>query len=538
MKSIAGYNVIKLLAKGGMAAIYLAEQESLERQVILKFLNPKLDENIRKRFIDEGRIIASLKHPNIITIFDVVTSGKYNFLAMEFLPDGDLESRLTSKLDTFCTLNIISQISDALHLVHKQGIIHGDIKPANILFRSKDCPLITDFGISHRIEPKKEVDLCPDELYASPSYASPELIQGKPFDYRTDIYSLGVMMYEMLMGKKPFTGETDLETIANSIQKPIPKLSDELHELQPLLNSLLAKAPDERLSDAKLVTRFIKQYLKQHPNLNKSTSETKLIDTDVVVEYVNQKKMKQYKSYFLYSFISITLLISLYLLFINTTVTDDKTAISKIKIISNEKKLNELKLSTTSKAETTDLVSNETLHDLKLREQALIEKKNEFEREILLKQQQQEAAIKKKNIEIAQAKKALERQKQLSRQKKQLSQRSSIKNFLSKGKSSLKKYNLTTPLNDNAIYYFQKVLELDKNNKEAKKGVKDVVYRYELLARSELDKFNYQKAQSYISTGLSVDSENKRLLQLQEEANLHSEPGRVVNKVKNFFKNL
>ena len=83
MKSIAGYNVIKLLAKGGMAAIYLAEQQSLQRQVVLKFLNPKLDEAVRKRFIDEGRIIASLKHPNIITVFDVVSTEKYNFIAME-----------------------------------------------------------------------------------------------------------------------------------------------------------------------------------------------------------------------------------------------------------------------------------------------------------------------------------------------------------------------------------------------------------------------------------------------------------------------
>lgn len=434
MKSIAGYNVIKLLAKGGMSAIYLAEQESLERQVILKFLNPKLDENIRKRFIDEGRIIASLKHPNIITIFDVVTSGKYNFLAMEFLPDGDLESRLTSKLDVFCTLNIISQISDALHLVHKQGIIHGDIKPANILFRSKDCPLITDFGISHKIEPKKEIDLCPDELYANPSYASSELIQGKPFDYRTDIYSLGIMMYEMLMGKKPFTGETDLETVANSIQKPIPKLSDELHEFQPLLNSLLAKSPDERLSDAKLVARFVKQYLKQHPDLNKSSSETKLIDTDVVVEYVNKKKRKQYLNYFLYSFVSIIVLISLYLLFITTTDSDDKNALNKIKIVSNDKNLNKAKLSATSETTTTDLTTNKSLEDLKLREEALIEKKNVFEKELLIKQQQQKSALNKKNIELAQAKKELEHQKLLSRQKKQLSKRASIKNYLSKGK--------------------------------------------------------------------------------------------------------
>ena len=524
MKSISGYNIIKLLAKGGMSTIYLAEQTSLKRQVVLKFLNPKLDENIRQRFIDEGRIIASLKHPNIITVFDVVSSEKYNFLSMEFLPDGDLESRLMSKPDINFALNIISKISDALHLIHKQGIIHGDIKPANILFRDKDCPILTDFGISHRIEPKKEVDLCPDDLYASPSYASPELIQGIPFDYRTDIYSLGVMMYEMLMGKKPYTGESDLETIANSIQLPIPKLSVELHELQPLLNSLLAKSPDDRLSDAKLVSRFISQYIKEHPNLNNISSETKLIDTEVVVEYIAKKKAKKRIHNIKYLVISIILFASLFIFFSNGWFWDNEVVLKKQKETQQQSPLTVTHENKSNAAEV-----SETAVQLKHTEDSYLEQQKQLEKKLLI---EQEAVLEQKNIEIAQVKKELERQKQQS------IKTASIQNFLTKGTASLKKYNLTTPLNDNALYYFQKVLDLDANNKEAQKGVKDVVYRYELLARSELDKYNYQKAQHYISTGLSVDSENERLLELQKQANLHSEPGRVINKVKDFFKNI
>ncbi len=517
MKSIAGYNVIKLLAKGGMAAIYLAEQESLQRQVVLKFLNPKLDDAVRKRFIDEGRIIASLKHPNIITVFDVVSTEKYNFLTMEYLPDGDLETRLLIRLDTFTALKIISEISDALHLVHKQGIIHGDIKPANVLFRGADCPILTDFGISHQIEPKKEVDLNSGDLYASPTYASPELIQGKPFDYRTDIYSLGIMLYEMLLGEKPFTGETEIETIANSIQEPVPKLPEALQGLQPLLESLLAKSPDNRLSDTKLVTRFIVQYLKDHPKLTRQSSESKLIDTDVVVEYIAKNKANKQKkanSNYLSSLILTVILLS--------TLWFNKETLWQQYFTAPSFSVPQRQLFAEQPGQQQSNITDAEDADSKLAKQEFVEQQN------LLKQ---------KDNEIAQIKKELEVSKKRAKQQ-QLNRKTTIDGFIRKGTASLKKYHLTTPLNDNALYYFQKVIELDKNNPDAQKGINDVIYRYELLARSELDKYQYQKAQSYISTGLSIDYENERLLALQKQANIQNEPRRVINRVKGFFNNL
>ena len=524
MKSIAGYNVLKLLAKGGMSAIYLAEQQSLQRKVVLKFLNPKLDDIVKKRFIDEGQIIASLKHPNIITVFDVVSVGQHNFIAMEYLPEGDLEERLKTKLDTFCALNIISKISDALHVVHKQGIIHGDIKPANILFRDSGCPLLTDFGISHKIEPKKEVDLSSDDLYASPTYASPELIQGKPFDYRTDLYSLGIMLYEMLLGEKPYTGDTEIETIANSIQKPIPILPEPFKELQPLLESLLAKSPDDRLSDAKLVTRFINQYLTDHPDLTKQTSDTQLIDTDVVIEYIAKNKEKNNKkeksNHF--SFLILSLILLLLILLNKETLWNEY--ISTIAPVN----------SSPLKVVIPPAVSNIEDQERQINTEFKVDKQEEATEQELLEQQQ---ILKQKNEELAQVKKELANQKKLTRQK-QLNKKRTVSHLLKNGKNSLKKYQLTTPLNDNALYYFQKVLEIDKNNSAAKKGIEDVVYRYEVLARSELDKYNYQKAQSFISSGLSIEPKNERLIALQKEANLRNEPKRVINKVKGFFNNL
>lgn len=518
MKSIAGYNIVKLLAKGGMAAIYIAEQQSLQRQVVLKFLNPKLDEAIQKRFIAEGKIIASLDHPNIITVYDVVSTDKYNFIAMEYLEGGDLDQRIQEGLELSHALDILTKISAALHAVHKQGIIHSDIKPANIIFRKNGCPVLTDFGISYQSKPKQAIH-SNGEVYASPSYASPELIQGLPFNYRTDLYSLGIMMYEMLVGEKPYQGESEIETIAKSIQDPIPRLPEKLNKLQPLLDSLLAKSAEDRLSDAKLVTRYIERFFKDNPEFKKQGNETKLIDSDVVVEYVANRKPQSKRS-FMTPIILILILLAVVWLNKNTLYQQFFKEPAKTQN-------SELMHADIKPIITAPVINNPDDTDYTIQD-SLENSIAKNEAQLLLEQ---------KNREIERVKQELEKQKQALR-KKQLNRKRQINKLLTKGNKSLKDYRLTTPLNDNAIYYFQKVLDMDPDNKKARKGIKDVVYRYELLARSELDKYQYDKAQQYISTGLGIEPDNKRLKELQAEANLLNEPKRAIKKVQNFFKNL
>ncbi len=291
MSVIKGYTIQGILAKGGMATIYIAQQESLKRQVALKILNPKLDTIILDHFLDESRIIASLKHPNIIPVYDVGRVGIHFYHAMEYLEGGDLETRMSQhQIDTHTALEIILELSEALYLVHSKGIIHGDIKPANIVFRSDDCPVLTDFGISRRTDSVSSNDNS-EEILTSPSYASPELIQGHNFDHRTDIYSLGMMLYEMLVGEKPYKGETKLEMIANSIQEPVPELPADLKPLQPLVDHMLAKDLDERIADGRMISRYIKKYLRDHPRVTQSAQ--KLVDdsaftSDVVLEYESE----------------------------------------------------------------------------------------------------------------------------------------------------------------------------------------------------------------------------------------------------------
>ncbi|MCU7939322.1 MAG: serine/threonine protein kinase [gamma proteobacterium symbiont of Bathyaustriella thionipta] len=275
-----------------MATIYIAMQESLKRQVALKILDPKLDSTLLEHFLDESRIIASLKHPNIIPVYDVGRVGIHFYHSMEYLEGGDLEARIAEGIDPSTALEIILELADALYLIHSQGIIHGDIKPANIVFRSDDCPVLTDFGISRRTEVSDLQLDNSDNILASPSYASPEMMQRQNFDQKVDIYSLGIMLYEMLVGEKPYKGDTHAEIVANSIQQAIPTLPGALKALQPLLDHMLAKDQDDRIGDARMISRYIKKYLRDHPNLTKAQIEdqTELESSsngDVVVEYVS-----------------------------------------------------------------------------------------------------------------------------------------------------------------------------------------------------------------------------------------------------------
>ncbi len=289
MSVIKGYQIQGVLGQGGMGTIYIALQKSLKRQVAVKVLNPKLDSVILDHFLDESRIIASLKHPNIIPVFDVGRVGVHFYHTMEYLDGGDLESRLGANFDAQMALEIIIELSDALALVHSKDIIHGDIKPANIVFRSDNSPVLTDFGISKSTTNAKKSSKGDEPLMASPSYASPELMLGEDYSNKVDIYSLGIMLYEMLVGEKPYTGKTTAEIVANHIQQAIPELPNKYATLQPLLNKMLAKDPKERLGDASLVAKFIKQYLRDRPKNNEQNSSQPLND-DSSLAYISDRK--------------------------------------------------------------------------------------------------------------------------------------------------------------------------------------------------------------------------------------------------------
>lgn len=246
---VPGYSIHGRLGKGGMAEVYLATEQALQRQVALKVLLHGDDQAFSQRFIKEGHIVASLRHPSIITIYriDRLADGRH-FLAMEYLAGGDLAQYKGRRLEPGQALRIVRQVASALAVVHDKGLVHRDIKPGNILFREDGTAVLTDFGVAKELQLDSELTQSGIAV-GSPAYSSPEQAQCQTLDARSDIYGLGVILLEMLTGQNPFRGANYTQTLMNQLQLPPPPLPAHLAELQWLLERMLAKDPEERFAD-------------------------------------------------------------------------------------------------------------------------------------------------------------------------------------------------------------------------------------------------------------------------------------------------
>ncbi|MBF0256483.1 MAG: serine/threonine protein kinase [Gammaproteobacteria bacterium] len=255
---IPGYRIEALIAEGGMARVYRALQESLQRPVALKLMQAAADPSDNRRFLEEGRTVAALRHPGIVTVYDIGSAGDQHFISMELVEGGDLESRIGKGMAEAQALQILRQIAICLDYVHAQGVVHRDIKPANILFRDEATPLLSDFGIAKQLQ--RDLKLTQADLaLGSPYYLSPEQAQGLKIDGRSDIYSLGIVLYEMLSGKLPFRGKEAMDTILLHLNQPLPPLKKSLAHLQPLLERMTAKQPKERFRNCAQLLKALDQ---------------------------------------------------------------------------------------------------------------------------------------------------------------------------------------------------------------------------------------------------------------------------------------
>jgi len=245
---IQGYEVIDKLGQGAMATVYLATQVSLNRPVALKVLSHPRLEDFSKRFLLEAKMVASLNHPHIVTIYDVGIDGEHHYISMELLTGGDLKSRMAKGFTLEQALAIVDKIGDALAAAHQKDIVHRDVKPANILFRDDQTPLLTDFGVAKQNSTLTRLTKT-GAIIGTPAYLSPEHAHDTPLDGRADIYSLGIVLYEMLTGKIPYEGNSDLSTIYKHAYDPVPVLPEKYSAVQPLLDNMLAKKREDRFKD-------------------------------------------------------------------------------------------------------------------------------------------------------------------------------------------------------------------------------------------------------------------------------------------------
>ena len=249
---IPGYEIEKLIGEGGMARVYLALHKALNRKVAIKVMNHRqgADSEASDRFLREARIVANLSHPNIVTIHDVGEHDGHNYLVMEFLPDSStLRHKIKAGVDSQYALSIVRQVATALKAAHDKNIVHRDIKPDNIMFRADGSVVLMDFGVARSVDSAATQVTQAGLIIGTPQYISPEQAQGKNIGTYSDIYSLGIVFYEMLTGKVPYTADTPIALVLKHISEPVPELSGDVAVYQPLLDRMMAKSRKVRYSD-------------------------------------------------------------------------------------------------------------------------------------------------------------------------------------------------------------------------------------------------------------------------------------------------
>ena len=252
------YRIINQIGKGGMATVYKAYQPSVDRYVAVKVLPSQLAESkeFATRFQQEARIIAKLEHPHILPVFDYGESNGIAFFVMRYLEAGTLKDRMVAgrPLPIQEIDKLFTQLSEALSYAHSHGVIHRDLKPANALIDSQGNVFLTDFGIAKLLESASPRLTQTDAIMGTPAYISPEQAQGQPVDQRSDIYSLGIILYEMVTGSVPFVAETPLAVIFKHITDPLPPPSlvkpDIPKPVEKVILKALAKDPRDRFATA------------------------------------------------------------------------------------------------------------------------------------------------------------------------------------------------------------------------------------------------------------------------------------------------
>lgn len=244
-QTIGGCQIAEKIGQGGMAEVYRAYQPQLERWVAVKILRPTeaSDEEFLARFRREARTIAALRHPNILTIYDYGEEGGIAYIVMEYVAGGTLKARLSScrLLEWPEVTTLVIPVGRALAYAHSQGVVHRDVKPANILLARPDWPLLADFGLVKLLGRQRSITR-PGASIGTPAYFSPEQALGEDVDHRSDIYGLGILLYELLTGHVPFEADSPIEMLFRRLREPPPSPRRLNPRISPQLEAVIMRA--------------------------------------------------------------------------------------------------------------------------------------------------------------------------------------------------------------------------------------------------------------------------------------------------------
>ena len=280
------YQIIKKIGDGGMAFVYQAKDKLLNRIVAVKVLRPEFvdDKDFLAKFKREAEAVANITHPNIVNVYDVGQEGKVHYIVMEYVDGQNLKEIIKNEgvLDEYTALDITKQIAQALSAAHKKGVIHRDIKPHNILISNEDRQVkVADFGIAKAVSNSTITNI--GSIIGSVHYFSPEQAKGQPVANNADLYSLGIVLYEMLIGRDPFRGDSPISIALQHINEEIEFTQEEKtkipHSIRTLISKMTEKSPEDRYQSAEEVIEDI-DYIEKN------------IDLDFIKEYDNYVTQK------------------------------------------------------------------------------------------------------------------------------------------------------------------------------------------------------------------------------------------------------
>lgn len=482
---IPGYRIERILGKGGMATVYLATQMSLGRPVALKVLHDPETPQFFERFLNEGRCIARLNHSNLIAIYDIGQGDGFYYIAMEYLPGGDLKSHIVQGIKPNQAIRILMRLAGCLSYVHNEGVIHRDIKPSNILFRNDGTLVLTDFGIAKLIQADNDLTVT-GTVMGSPHYLSPELAQGnRRVDGRSDLYALGIILYEMLTGRKPYTADSFAATLMAHIQKPLPRLPEQFAELQPILDRLLAKKPQDRFQNgAELVMKLqpLRNRFKQGGPQGPASAQPEAKVQTQALDAAGRGTPRPLRRLAYAALAAVAL--GAWLAYqrsgevptASTDTTQERARNTPQAIVAPAGSIRERETVTTTAPP--PIVQSDPGDEDKTISQPTT---------------------------VPEAKPAVETDP--------------LAALLRKADQRFASNRLSYPPDNSARFYFNAVLQLDPDNRAAQLGLDRIADRYADLARSQLERGQHIKARHFASRGLKVRPQHERLIRLINQLN-------------------